>query len=55
MIILGPRPAHIPLKPRSLAADPTVAPCALFMYETIVSAGWDTMAQNTRIRLNVLN
>ena len=47
MMILGPRPPHIPLNPRSLAADPTVAPLALFIYETIVSAGCETIAQNT--------
>ena len=38
-MILGPRPAHIPLKPRALAADPIVEPLALFMYDTTVSAG----------------
>jgi len=39
MIILVPKPAQSPPKPRALAADPTVDPFALFMYETIVSAG----------------
>ena len=48
MIILGPKPAHIPANPRSLAADPTVDPLALFMYETIVSAGCETIAQKTK-------
>lgn len=31
MIILGPNPPHMPLKPRSLAADPIVDPFALFI------------------------
>ena len=31
MMILGPRPAHKPLNPRVLAAEPTVEPLALFM------------------------
>ena len=51
MIILGPKPAHIPANPRSLAADPTVDPLALFMYETIVSAGCETIAQKTKKKL----
>ena len=50
MIILGPRPAHIPLNPKALAADPTVDPLALFMYDTMVSAGCETMAQKTKGR-----
>ena len=55
MMILGPRPPHIPLNPRSLAADPTVAPLALFIYETIVSAGCETIAQNTISRKNIVS
>ena len=51
MMILGPRPAHKPLNPSALAAEPTVDPFALFMYETTVSAGWETIAQKTETKM----
>lgn len=37
----------LPLNPNSLAALIKLLPLSLFSFETIVSAGWDTMAQNT--------
>lgn len=53
-MIRVPRPVHIPRKPRFLATSINLALGSLLSLETMVSGGWETIAQNTPAKCKLL-